>query len=349
MHTIRQRMGEFDLVGRLGGRVPGWIVQIAFGLACAGAAIVARAGIDTVSPGAGPFALLYLAVLLATLYGRLLAGLVAWAGGFLHTWYVVLPTAYSFTFANGADAPRAAINGVVALLSCLLAEIFRRAVRRAADARDRELATNRLLMRELEHRTKNNFAMVAGLLSLQRRASASEDVRSALAAAMARVNSFSAIHESIYATRRYSEEIDVRQYLETLTTQLQAALFPEGRVRITLDCLPAMVGRDQALNFGMIVTEVVTNAEKHAFPDGRTGAIEIAYRAPAGGMWELSIRDDGVGMPDGDAQPATRGSGIGTRLIEAFAVAVEGELATERMARGTRTRLTQRSVPEDGA
>ena len=259
---------------------------------------------------------------------------------------MVLPAAYSFTFANASDVPRATINGIVALSICLIAEIFRRAVRRAADARDAELATNRLLMRELEHRTKNNFAMVAGLLSLQRRASDSDDVKSALSTAMARVNSFSAIHESIYTTRRYSEEIDVRQYLDTLVTQLQAALFPEGRVRITLDCPPAMVGRDRALNFGMIVTELVTNAEKHAFPDGRTGAIEVAYRAPAGGPWELSIRDDGVGLPEGDAQPETRGSGIGTRLIEAFAVAVEGELATERLARGTRSRLTQRSASE---
>ena len=337
---IRQRIGEFDLVGAFSTRAPKFVVQVGFGLACFAGTLAARAGIDIVAPGAGPFSLLYLAVLISSLYGRLLSGVVTWLAGFLHAWYFILPPVYSFTFANPVDGPRTVVNGILALLIGIFADIFRRAVRRASVARDAELETNQLLMRELEHRTKNNFAMVAGLLNLQRRNSSSEDVKLALSAAMARVNSFVAIHESIYTTSSYSAEIDVRQYLMTLTTQLQAALFPGRRVVVALDCAPGVVARDRVLNFGMIVAELVTNAAKHAFPDDRAGAITVSYGAPSQGPWVLSVSDDGIGLPD-EGTVTAPGSGIGTRLVEAFATAAEGDLMTERLARGTRTSLTQ--------
>ncbi len=342
---MRQRLGEYDLVRAFGGRMPRPLIQIGFGLVCFGAAVIARAGLDTVAPGAGPFALLYLAVLISTLYGRLLAGLTTWVAGLLHAWYAILPIVHSFTVEHPEDAPRAMVNGAVALLIVVIASLFRRAVNRAATARDTELDTHQLLMRELEHRTKNNFAMVAGLLNLQRRNTSSEDVRDALAAAAARVSSFSAIHESIYTTSRYSEQIDIRQYLDTLTSQLQAALFPNARVRVALDCAPSMVARDRALNFGMIVAELVTNASKHAFPDGRAGRISVAYAAPEGAPWTLTVTDDGVGRTAGDGAERSQ-SGIGSRLVEAFASAVEGVIVTDHPGTGTQVRLTQ--APIDG-
>ncbi|QIE44344.1 DUF4118 domain-containing protein [Pseudohalocynthiibacter aestuariivivens] len=336
----RQRLGELDFFEDLPSRWPRFPVQIAFGVACFAVAWLTREFIDLFSNGAGPFSIIYPAIMISTLYGRWQAGLVTFALAFLHAWYFVLPFENSFAFENPQDLARTIVNGSAALVILFFAEVFRAAVRFAAAERDAELHNRELLMIELEHRTKNNFAMVSSLLSMQQRRSGSEDVKQALSSAAARVQSFAAIHETIYTSSRYSDKLSLRPYLEALLAHLQSGLFATRPVRIDLACDPVEIPRDRAVAFGLIVNELVTNAARHAFPAGQAGVITVSYHEQPNAPWVLAICDDGCGYDDA-SEAAAAGSGLGKTLMTSFATTAGGEIKVDHLEVGTCVRVVE--------
>lgn len=345
----RRRLGEFDPVEALSGVCPPVVSQVIFGILCFGAVLLTRAFVDIFATGAGPFSLIYPAILISTLYGRWQAGLLTFVLSFLHAWYFVLPETHSFAFANSTDQSRTIVNGSAALVILIFAESFRFAVHHATRQRDKEMETQEVLMRELEHRTKNNFAMVAGLLTMQQRASTSPEVQEALLSAAARVRSFSAIHETIYASDSFSAEVPLQAYLKPLIQQLAEGLFENGKVRIELNCDPVNVPRDRTVAIGLIVAELVTNAAKHAFPDRNDGVITVSYTAPAGALWCLTVCDDGRGSK-GLLETANKPpSGLGSQLLQAFATTAGGQLTTEHTENGTCVKLVEDPQSFNGA
>ncbi len=331
----RKRLGEFNLVADVAHVMPAMVAQVAFGVLCFAAAFLTREVVDMFTPGAGPFSLIFPAVMISTLYGKWLSGVVTFSLAFLHAWYFVLPFEQSFAFENPADQARTVVNGVAALVILFFAEVFRSAVRQVTTERDAELKTQELLMLELEHRTKNNFAMVSSLLSIQLRKSASDDVKQALSTAAARVQSFAAIHETIYTSDKYAAEISLKSYLTPLIQQLQRGLFQDRPVQIKLDCSPGLIQRQRALAFGLIVNELVTNAAKHAFPDNRNGMITVSYIEQVNAPWRLSVSDDGCGSQNLEPEKRLGGSGLGSSLLTSFVVMANGELVEEDVAVGT--------------
>ena len=143
-----------------------------FGLLCSGVAVGLRMLTDVYLPGAGPFALAVPVVLIATLFGGLISGIVCQTLAGLHAWYFVLPVAGSFDLADSGDGPRVFVNLVSGYFAVMLAEIFRRAARKALH--DREM-----LLVELEHRVKNSFASIASIMRMQMR-DASPDAKALL-------------------------------------------------------------------------------------------------------------------------------------------------------------------------
>lgn len=316
---LRGPVSEFDPIERFSGVSHLRLTQLLVGVFCFAAAWLVREFIDLFARGAGPFSLMFPAIMIATLYGRWPAGLVTCLLAFAHAWYFVLPYEHSFDFERPEDLARTIVNGINALIILYFAEAFRAGMRRASSERDAELKAQRLLMKELEHRTKNNFAMVAGLLSIQERSNASLEVKEALSTAAARVRSFAAIHETIYTAEKYSAEISLPHYLGLLLRELDRALFRDRPVEIVLKCDPIWAPRDRAVAFGLIVNELVTNAAKHAFPDGRSGQVTVEYQAEPGAPWRLTICDDGCGPLNGAAVDGSAVSGLGNRLMESFA------------------------------
>jgi two-component sensor histidine kinase len=215
---------------------------------------------------------------------------------------------------SGAQMHYQAAAAVIALLTAAMliavGEGFRAVAQRLVDERNAKLAERELLFRELQHRVGNDFAIVNSLLDLQRRRSSNPETRSALEQAMGRIRSISRIHRHIYALPE-ARHIDLRQYLRDLCTGLTDAALPTAGVTLSCECDEAYMSRDQALALGLATNELVTNAVKHAFPDGREGAISVSFRRVQKG-WKLTVSDDGVGMPK-DRKP-----GLGTGLIEQF-------------------------------
>ena len=331
------RLAELDLPERLAPAIPRWVTQIGFAVLCSVGAEIARQSVNIIAPGSAVFAFVFPAIMVGTLFARWPAGMITSALSISYSYFAFfLPTAAQ----RSSVSPILSVFAITvsAILTVALAELFRRAVRRATSERDREIADRDLFLVEFDHRVKNNFTIVASLLDLQKRRAREPATVEALEAAQLRVDSIARAHRHLY--RDASAEagtVQIRDYLGDLCKALADSLFLRGGIALTCDCDEAAIPRDRAVSIGLVVNELVTNAAKHAFAGRDFGAITVRFaNRPAG--WALSVSDDGVGLPDQPA-PASAGSGLGSRLIEAFARQAGGKLHTDSDRTGTRVTL----------
>lgn len=178
-----------------------------------------------------------------------------------------------------------------------------------------------LLMAEIHHRVKNNLQVVASLLSLQADRVRSPSARTEFAVARDRVQALATLHRHLYLHQTF-ERISLRPFLEELSRQLGDAMGAgeEDRISIVIEADDVEMASDQAISLALLLTESVSNAIRHAFPDGRDGTVTVTFRTE-GEEAHLVVRDDGVGL--GDSSEA--GDGLGLRLIEGFAAHLGGE------------------------
>lgn len=316
--TLVHRVAGLDIPGRLSGIAPSWVLKAACVLVGVGLAVLLRAITNLIAPGVAPYAFIYPAALLATLLGGWQAGAGTVLASGLLAWMFVVPRAQLSGAQMNYQAAAAVIAALMAAMLVAVGAGFRAAARRLVEERNAKLEERELLFRELQHRVGNDFAIVNSLLDLQRRRSSNTETRSALEQAMGRIRSISRIHRQIYALPE-TRNIDLRQYLRDLCAGLSDATLPTAGIALRCDCEKSYMSRDQALSLGLATNELVTNAVKHGFPDGREGTITVSFaRAPNG--WRLAVTDDGVGIaPD-------RKPGLGTGLIEQFVRQAGGTL-----------------------
>jgi len=332
------RIGELDLPNRLAPTVPEWLSSVIIGLAAAASAGVLRFILDQLTPGVAAFALIFPAVTVATLFARWLAGATTAAVSVFYIWIFVYPRSGAYP-PTSQQALISVLSVCIALgITIAVAELFRRAVRRASDERDREILERDLFLEEFDHRVKNNFALVAALLDMQRRRTKDSETQAALSSALTRVESIARAHRHLYRGGAISPgNVDMAVYLDELSAALAEALFLRGAITLDCVCDHAALPRDRAVSIGLIVNELVTNAAKHAFADRESGRIEIRFEAAVTG-WKLTVRDDGVGLP---AEPKPRkDGGLGQRLIDGFVRQARGTATTETGPEGTRVTVT---------
>jgi len=184
--------------------------------------------------------------------------------------------------------------------------------RKAAEVRQAELFD------ELNHRVKNNLAMIAGLLDLQAK-DAPTAARGELAKAAERVRSISDVHAAL-AGDAGAGSVDFAAYLEDLIARLDRSLGLREGVRLALRTEPASLPAEAVVPLGMAVNELVTNAVKYAYPSPAEGPIEVALEREGDDLL-LSVRDEGVGLPAGGGR-----NGLGMRLVRSLAGQAGGEL-----------------------
>jgi len=316
-----QRLSEIDLPALAPG-LPGWAIDLATAALCFGVMAILRMALEAVAPGAAPFALLYPFGLIATLLSSWRAGALTFFAGLLGSWYFVMPPV-GFEALDAPALGRMAIVIVSGVATLVVAQLFRDSSRRGAQERAAKLEERELLLRELNHRVTNNFAMVASLLQMQSSRSKDEGARAALAAALSRVMSISQAHRNLYVSGNDMARVDMAVYIGDLCRNLSEALFLGDIVALECDADHASMERDRAVAIGLVVNELVTNAAKHAFSEGHGGRIRVSFTPNAPG-WRLVISDDGKGLPADYHQ--TR-NGLGRGLVEAFARQAHGELS----------------------
>jgi two-component sensor histidine kinase len=175
------------------------------------------------------------------------------------------------------------------------------------------LADNVTLIREVHHRVKNNLQMLCDLLYLQAEALPSPQAKDALCDAYGRVFAIARLHEQLYQSMARGQ-VHLPEYLGRLVAGIRDVW---TAVPVALDApQPVTLDVDRAIHAGLIVNELVTNAAKHAFSDGRPGAVTVRVRV-VGSHLELSVADNGTGLPPGlDLEQARS---LGLRIVHILA------------------------------
>jgi len=230
--------------------------------------------------------------------------------------------------------------------------------RREAEAALRaSLDEKNALLQEIHHRVKNNLQVISSLVNLQAAQSHGTPLLGALQQTQARIRSMALLHETLYRAGNFAR-VQFRDYVEGLCSQLLRTFGAEvaARVSLDLDLAPVSLNLDQAVPCGLILNELITNALKHAFPAGRLGRITVRVRetlppddagaasanapdlrASSSAGIEISVADDGVGLPAAsDLRHATT---LGLQLVQTLIEQLHGNLDIRR-AGGTQFVLT---------
>lgn len=195
------------------------------------------------------------------------------------------------------------------------------------------LAQKELLVREIHHRVKNNLQLVMSLLNLHARRIKDPRAEAAFAEARSRINALATLHRRLYESENL-QEVELRWFIEDLCAELRrGGLANSSEVELTVQAPDEVIGPEVAVPLGLLVTEAITNAYKHAFDGVERGLIQVILQRTSPTELTVSVKDSGKGyIPDGsDIEPG----GLGRSLIEAFARQLRGEL-TVSTDEGTR-------------
>jgi two-component sensor histidine kinase len=213
----------------------------------------------------------------------------------------------------------------VRLLLAITDVTLARAEARQKDDLIREKA---ILLQEVQHRVANSLQIIASVLLQSARRVQSEEARGHLRNAHHRVMSIAAVQRHLAASTL--GDISLRPYFIQLCESLGASMIhdPE-RLSITVIVDDSVVTANASVSLGLIITELVINALKHAFPEQKHGKITVDYLSD-GSKWTLSVKDDGIGMPTDAAKP-----GLGTGIVEALARQLGGRIRVADALPGT--------------
>jgi two-component sensor histidine kinase len=183
------------------------------------------------------------------------------------------------------------------------------------------LAEREELLREVQHRVKNNLQIILSIVSLQESSFGSEADKELGRDTQARIRSMAYLYDLLSGSRNFLS-IDSGEYLQAIAGSLSASY--RGALSIRVDAQSDILSVDEAMPFGIIATELLTNAVKHAYSAERRREIYVRYRR-TGGERRLEVRDEGIGLPSG-FDPAKSDS-LGLALARSLAQQIGGRLS----------------------
>ena len=187
------------------------------------------------------------------------------------------------------------------------------AIERQAEA----LQQRETMLREIHHRVKNNMQVMSSLLSLQSRAASNLETKRMLEDNQNRIQSMALLHEILYQSSDLAI-VDFSKYLLRMVDHLFRSYGVDSqRIRLEADLDPIGLELDDALPSGLLISEVISNSLKHAFPDGREGQVRILLRRPCASTVRLALSDNGIGLPEHLNWTTSRS--LGLRLVRALA------------------------------
>jgi PAS domain S-box-containing protein len=198
----------------------------------------------------------------------------------------------------------------------------------------RQLTEKEILLKEVHHRIKNNFASIGGLLSMHMQAVTSPEAVAALQDAIGRVDSMRLLYEKLLLGGDF-QDASAKNYVESLATSV-VSLFPDlAKVKLGMDVDEFKLDPKRLFPLGIIINELLTNIMKHAFAGKKSGAITLSL-AKNGSRVTLTVQDNGVGLPSGFDISASRGFGL--MLVKMLSQQLGGSFSIEKH-KGTRCRL----------
>jgi two-component sensor histidine kinase/CheY-like chemotaxis protein len=171
------------------------------------------------------------------------------------------------------------------------------------------LREKELLLQEVHHRVKNNLEVICGLLSMQSDAVSDPLLASALQESQRRIHSMAMIHEMLYDSSSLND-IDFAEYARVLTHEVSNSYGTDpARIRLALELEPIRLEIDRAIPCGLILNELLSNALKYAFPNGRSGEVRVSLYQQEHCI-RLAVEDTGVGLPEGRSPSRIKSLGL---------------------------------------
>jgi two-component sensor histidine kinase len=212
--------------------------------------------------------------------------------------------------------------------------------KRAEDQIRASLREKDIMLQEIHHRVKNNLQVIQSLLNLQSKRVKDSQTQEAFKESRDRIGAMALIHEKLYQAKDLSH-IDMVNYLQNLSAHLfQTYRVSLDKVKLKLEMGKVQVGINQAVPLGLILNELISNALKHAFPEGREGRIRVRL-VQEEGLIRLTVGDNGVGLPE--AMNLREPQSMGFQVIMALVEQLDGTIELHR-EEGTEFRI---NFPEE--
>ena len=195
-----------------------------------------------------------------------------------------------------------------------------------------------MLLEEMQHRVANSLQIIASILLIKARTVQSEETRLQLQDAHQRVLSVAAVQKHLQVSGG-GKPIEIGNYLSKLCETLAQSMIGDSRsISLKVEADPGTAVSNQAVSIGLIVTELVMNALKHAFPDEKKDATIVVSYKVADADWKLAVSDNGTGKPDVSA--AEKKGGLGTSLVQSLAKQLDAQVDVASGAHGTAVSIT---------
>jgi two-component sensor histidine kinase len=288
------------------------LVEIAVGIVAALVMVYLRMLLTGVANDRAPYALNFLAIVLATLIGGWRSGLIALAVSQSLVWYIVVPPAWSFQIEGLERIGGLAIATLSQSIILLILGLYQREIDKGVAERERRMELQEHALREIDHRTRNNYSTVLSLVQLQAQRSQDAKVKSALQQVADRIQAIAGAAERLASNSGDIDRIRLDDHLCGLVQQIERGIARDG-IRIECEIDEISAGAETATSISIIVNELVTNAIKHAFNGEAPGHVRVLGNAE--NEFELIVTDNGRGI--GAARSGPR-NGLGTRLVESF-------------------------------
>lgn len=261
--------------------------------------------------------------------GVFLSGLIFDRGSGIFAAVIAVGVGAYVSYAGGIGLEFLTTNPLFAITAAGTATVaeFQRAELRRVMLADKKKA---LLLQEMAHRTKNNLAILGGMIRLEAR-HGSPELAAALEATARRLQVMAEVYDHL-SVKQDSRSVNMRYFLNDVVEKVFKSLAPSGPVAFQVVCGDFFLPHNHALAIGMIANELVTNSLKYAFPDNRAGHVTVTLSNAD--EIELSVADDGVGLAD-DSAPG----GLGSRIVQLLTQQFEGELTYERQDPGLCVRV----------
>ena len=283
---------------------------------------------------AAPYALVFAAVVGSAVLAGWRSGLIALILGQALIWYFITPVRSSFRIEDPALAFALVVATLAQLLILAIITLYQREVERASARLTSERDLLQKALREIDHRTSNNYQTVLALVLAQAKSADDATTKDALHQVADRIRAIASASRRLAVASESLEQVRIAEHLHDLCEQIETGL---SRTGITIACSfdDMMLSADDTVCLSILVNELVTNALKHAFPGRRHGKIRVALSQTAGGL-ELRVEDNGAGMAAG---AGSTGTGLGQRLVDTFVRQLKGRHEVTSGDGGTKHRV----------
>lgn len=311
------------------------MVELSIGFTVAVAMVLARVPFAALTGDRAPYALNFLAIVIAAVLAGWRSGLVALGVSQLFAWYLLVPPYFSLGI---ADPQR--LGGLIAAtisqaLILLVITLYQREVDKGTAERERRMELLAHALREIDHRTTNNYQTVLALIHLQTQRSKSEEIQQALQQVSDRIGAIAKASEQLAFRSDDLAKVRLDEHLCELCGHIEQGLSRDG-VEIRCEVMACSAVPDRAIALSMIVNELVTNALKHAFADGEPGVVRIEGTVNGHGL-ELTVSDNGNGMIPAKSRSRV---GLGTKLVETYVRQLGATYEVDTSDRGTSHKIT---------